>query len=125
MRKVLVLIFVSFIGVQLFAGNPLAGKGKEYFMIRVTHLYKNDRIMSELSIDTGEMFPNSLKGKIVEGEGNSIKVNADDGKILVFHNEVDILNYLSTIGWDLVCANPVTILNKTYVEYLFSSDIKN
>ncbi len=120
LKNILTIVFLS-VNAFVFSQNSTAKNYKEYIELRISYGFKKNKITTDISINTGESFPNSLRGIIENGETNDfVRVLKYNGLVLIMRNEVDVINYLSSIGWELKYVNKITVLTKEYSQYIFA-----
>jgi hypothetical protein len=107
-----------FLATSASAGN-YSGGAKEYLVMKVFNRTKNTEVVPSLFIQTGESFPNSMKGKMENGEEGTIRILNDNGKITVIRTETDVMNYLASHGWELFSSHTIQALDRSYVQYVF------
>ncbi len=115
--KKIVLLFIS-----LFcAGNLFSQSEKrtnvEYMELWVYYTV-NKGINPKMHIDIGQNIYHPLHDIVSNGEADNI-VFKGDGITKVFNNEVDILKYLSDLGWDIANIETINLMSREYVKYLF------
>ena len=81
--------------------------------------------MYKMYVETGTSTYHSSDIRIENNKDGSVTIREKNLKITVLHNEVDMLNYFSSRGWELVGATPIKILAESYTQYVFSKKIRN
>lgn len=76
--------------------DSLTGKAKEQYCM-VTEAPKTLSTAVNISVDFGQ--PTSLFG--------SNKLRDEAGKVKTFHSIIDALNYMASLGWELVNSNVI------------------
>jgi hypothetical protein len=89
------------------------------FIIRVQYIHKQGTIENRISADIGTDKNHPLSGKLISAQDRIIITI--DGESKTYSNEVDLLNALSKMGWKVVSANLVTIINTQYMQYLIQN----
>jgi hypothetical protein len=88
-------------------------------IIRVHYIHKQGVIENRLSADLGTDKNHPLSGKLITAQDRIIITINGESK--TYNNEVDLLNALSKMGWKVVSANVVTIINTQYMQYLLQN----
>lgn len=88
-------------------------------IIRVQYIHKQGVIENRLSADLGTDKNHPLNGKLISAQDRFIITINGESK--TYSNEVDLLNALSKMGWKVVSANLVTIINTQYMQYLLQN----
>jgi len=88
-------------------------------IIRVHYIHKQGVIENRLSADLGTDKNHPLSGKLISAQDRIIITINGESK--TYSNEVDLLNALSKMGWKIVSANLVTIINTQYMQYLLQN----
>ncbi|HOU98008.1 MAG TPA: hypothetical protein PLP65_04095 [Bacteroidales bacterium] len=113
MKSVVFFIF-------LFVATSLVAQEKnEYCILRVTYSVKPNNLDSKLSIDLGTNSNHSLKGIFENTKGGTISVNNADGTVTVIKDEVDFLTIISKYGFKLINSYTMTLLEKSYANFIF------
>ena len=89
------------------------------FIIRVQYIHKQGIIENRISADLGTDKNHPLSGKLITAQDRIIITINGESK--TYNNEVDLLNALSKMGWKVVSANVVTIINTQYMQYLLQN----
>lgn len=110
--KIILSLLIAFSGLNLFAQ-----KQGEVVVLRVEYAKKNSGIEHRMLLDAGTSTDHSLAKKI-EHEKGVIRIQ-NNGKLLAFHNEVDLINFLISEGFSLHSTYQQTIMGETYQVYLF------
>ena len=72
----------------------------ESVIIRVSYAKKANGMESRITLDIGKSNTHSLYGKVKNlDNSNTVQIISEDGKLTVFSSEVDLINYLFTLGY--------------------------
>lgn len=96
-----------------------AQEKKEYCILRITYSVKPNNLESKLFVDFGTDANHSLKGIIENTKGGIISINNTDGTVTVIKDEVDFLNIISKYGYKLINSYTMTLLEKSYANFIF------
>lgn len=94
-------------------------KASNSLIIRVHYVHKQGIIENRLSADLGSDKNHPLSGKLVSAQDRIILTINGESK--TYNNEIDLFNALSKLGWRIVSANVVTIINTQYMQYLLQN----
>ncbi len=109
----LIVLFFSVLTIQ-------AQEKAEYCILRVTYSVKPNNLDARLSIDIGtDVNHSTLKGIFQNNKGDSINVNNPDGSVTVIKNEVDFFSVINKYGFNLINTYTVTLLEKSYTNFVF------
>jgi hypothetical protein len=89
------------------------------FIIRVQYIHKQGVIENRISADIGTDKSHPLHGKLISAQDRIILTINGESK--TYNNEIDLFNALSKLGWKIVSANVVTIINTQYMQYLLQN----
>jgi len=118
-------IFIFFIFIfSAFVINAQSSANKEFVILRVNYFSKQTGLEARLSIDIGTSQTHSLKGKFEEGKNGTLRYNEPGDKIIVFNNEIDILELLYKQGFEIIYCYDGVITGKNYMHYLLSKPVK-
>lgn len=109
-----VLIFTLFL---LFSFPFLSKADKEIVIIRVEYASKKTGIESRLFCDIGVKNTHSLYRALTNQE-NTVQIKDENDKTLVFTSEVDLMNYLFTLGYNFVQQYTSEILTSKYMNFV-------
>jgi hypothetical protein len=125
MKKIFSLyILLSFFWQEGFTqeyveGNKSIEQHTSSLIIRVHYIYKQGVIENRLSADLGSDKNHPLSGKLISAQDRiTITYN---GESKTYNNEIDLFNALSKLGWKIVSANVLTIINTQYIQYLLQN----
>lgn len=110
---------IWFILLFLVSTILVAQEKTEYCILRVTYSIKPNNLDSRLSVDIGSSENHSLKGIFENTKGGTISVNNSDGTITVIKDEVDFLTIINKYGFKLINSYTMTLLEKSYVNFIF------
>lgn len=119
MRKIF-LIFLIFFATTLFAQQ-----NTEYCILRVTYSVKPNNLESKLFVDLGSNANHSLKGIFENTKGGTISINNVDGTVTVIKDEVDFFTIVSNYGFKLINSYTITLLEKSYANFVFEKKKDN
>lgn len=86
--------------VFLLFGYIARAQTSESVIIRVSYAKKTNGLESRIMLDIGKSNTHSLYGKVKNLDASSaVQITADDDKLIVFNNEVDLMNYLFKLGY--------------------------
>lgn len=117
MKKLLVVFFI-FSYANIFAQEKI-----EYCILRVTYSVKPNNLDSKLSLDLGSTANHSLKGIFENTKGGTISVNNADGTVTVIKDEIDFFTIISKYGYKLINSYTMTLLEKSYANFIFEKKI--
>jgi len=93
----------------------------EYTIVRVKYSVKKTGIVSQVYADIGTSSRHSLVNSLETVSDGVFKIG--HGKETnVLSNEVDMLNYFSSNGWEVVRIAEIKIMSSIYTQYLFSKE---
>jgi predicted SPOUT superfamily RNA methylase MTH1 len=116
MKKIL-LIFAIF-GL-LTCSNIQAQNKTEYCILRIVNTIKTTGVESKLYINIGSSQIHSLKGVFENNKNGTISIKNSDGTTTIIKDEVDFLSIIERYGFKLIEVYSNSILEKSYVNYLF------
>ncbi len=127
MKKKLILFLLLSLNGMLYSQEYVEEKAtiskessqSNSFIIRVQYIHKQGIIENRLSADLGSDKNHPLSGKLTSAQDRIIITINGESK--TYNNEVDLLNALSKMGWKIVSANVVTIINTQYMQYLLQN----
>lgn len=127
MKKKLILFLLLGLNGMLYSQEYVEEKAtiskessqSNSFIIRVQYIHKQGIIENRLSADLGSDKNHPLSGKLTSAQDRIIITINGESK--TYSNEVDLLNALSKMGWKVVSANVVTIINTQYMQYLLQN----
>ena len=90
-------------------------------MVRVKYSLKKTGIVSQVYADIGNSQSHSLVKSLVTVSDGVFKIGYGK-ETNVLSNEVDMLNYFSSNGWEVVRISEVKIMSSIYTQYLFSKE---
>ena len=102
--------------VSLFSQIDAASENVEYMNLRVVYGKNTAGVRYELYLDIGFSDAHSLNGHVTNVEDKVIIRNDRDQ--LVFSNDIDLLNYLATLGWRIIDTSIITFLGENQISYL-------
>lgn len=112
MKKLLLILLLSFTTLQIFALTD-----KEVVIIRVEYSMKKASIESRLFCDIGTSNTHSLY-RLLTNEENTVQIKDETDKIKVFTTEVDLMNYLFTLGYQFESNYSSEILSNKYMNFV-------
>ena len=128
MKKTILLTFIlGFTGLNstVTASYPSQcigeSKSLEYTVVRVKYSLKKTGIVSQVYADIGNSQSHSLVKSLVTVSDGVFKIGYGK-ETNVLSNEVDMLNYFSSNGWEVVRISEVKIMSSIYTQYLFSKE---
>jgi hypothetical protein len=121
MKKIILLIAIS-----VFALTSIHAQIKntkvEYLELWVNYMVKTNGLTVKMTIDIGQNKYHSLYDIVKNGEADNI-VFIENGISNVFSNEVDVLNHLSELGWEILNIEKINLLNKENIRYLLTKKL--
>jgi hypothetical protein len=112
--KKFALLFLMTISYFSYSQNQT-----EYCILRITNSIKTTGIESKLYLDIGTNQTHSLKNVFINNKNGTITVKKADGSSLIISDEIDFLNIIEQYGFKLIHCYSTSVLEKTYVSYLF------
>lgn len=113
MKKILVAALLVFSFTLSFANAD-----KEIVIIRVEYSKKKDGYHSAITIDIGKMNTHSLYRTISNDEEGTVTYKDEDGKMKVFTTEVDLMNFLMTLGYNYQEVYTTNIMTETFQNFV-------
>jgi hypothetical protein len=107
---------ISFLFFFLYSLSVFSAD-KEMVIIRVDYQVKKTGIESKLYCDIGNRNTHSLYRALTNSE-NTVQIKDENDKTLVFTTEVDLMNYLFTIGYHYESTYTNTIMGTTYTNFV-------
>lgn len=101
----------------------LAQQKSEYCILRIINTLKTTGVESKLSIDIGSSKEHSLYNVIENNKNGFVVLKNSDGSTLVIKDEVDFLPIIERYGFKLVQVYTSSILDKSYINYLFEKKL--
>ena len=117
MKKIIVIFFLSLFCAGNFFSQSEKKPNAEYLELWV-YYNVNNGVNAKMYIDIGKNIYHPLHDVVSNGEADNI-VFKGDGITKVFSNEVDIIKYLSDLGWDIVNTETINLMSREYIRYLF------
>lgn len=117
MRKTFFLLLVL-LGLINFSSLHAQSK-TEYCILRIVNTVKTTGVESKLFIDLGSSQTHSLKNVFENNKNGTISVKNSDGSTTIIKDEVDFLPIIEQYGFKLIEVYSNSILEKSYVNYLF------
>jgi hypothetical protein len=124
------ILFLLLLGLTWFSGiantycpNHFAGESQrlEFTIVRVKYSIKKIGIVSQVYADIGTSPKHSLVNSLETVSDGVFKIGYGK-ETVVFSNEVDVLNYFSANGWEVVRISEVKVMSSNYTQYLFSKE---
>jgi hypothetical protein len=112
MKKIILFLFFIIGGLTLKAASD-----KEMVIIRVEYSAKKTGIESKLYCDIGVSNIHSLYRALTNQE-NTVQIKDENDKINVFSTEVDLMNYLFTLGYKFESTFITEIINNKYTNFI-------
>ena len=109
--------------VNAYSPNHFDGESQrlEFTIVRVKYSIKKTGIISQVYADIGTFPSHSLMNSLVTVNDGVFKIGYGK-ETVVLSNEVDMLNYFSTNGWEVVRISEVKVMSSIYTQYLFSKE---
>jgi hypothetical protein len=105
--------------LNFFIIGQISAQSAECVIIRVSYAKKASGSESRLSIDIGKSTTHSLYGKIKNLEdSNTVQITNEDGKLIIFNNEVDLMNYLFMLGYKYISYFHTVIINTEFHNFI-------
>lgn len=105
------LLFICFYNISY------SQTSKEIVIIRVDYATKKTGIESRIFCDIGVANTHSLYRSLTNQE-NTVQIKDDNDKIHVFTTEVDLMNYLFSIGFQLKSTYDTELINTKYTNFI-------
>ena len=121
MKKLLITGIAAILITSFAVGNNFATTYPEFLIVRVKYAIKKTGVKSSVYLDIGKSKKHSLSGSIEEVADGVIKIGFGK-EVAVLSNEVDMVNYFSSKGWEIVKVSELRILNTSYTQYLFKKN---
>lgn len=91
---------------------------KEIVIVRVEYSKKKDGYHSFLTIDIGKMNTHSLYRTMSNDAEGTVTYKDEDGKMKVFTTEVDLMNFLMTLGYNYQEVYTTNIMTETFQNFV-------
>lgn len=108
---IIALLFTCFYNISF------SQTSKEIVIIRVEYTAKKSGIESSLYCDIGVANTHSLY-RALTNEENTVQIKDENDKIRVFTTEVDLMNYLFSLGYQLKSTFGTEIINAKYMNFI-------
>lgn len=112
MKKLFLISLIFLFGNSLFAKAD-----KEVLIIRVEYAAKKTGMESRLFCNIGVSDSHSLH-KVLTNQENTVQIKDDSGRLSVFTNEIDLMNYLFKLGYHLESTYATKTINVDYVNFV-------
>lgn len=112
MKYILVTIVLFY-----FSSVSFAQSDKEIVIIRVEYSSKKNGIESKLFCDIGVSSKHLLYRTLTNQE-NTVQIKDEYDKIHVFTTEVDLMNYLFTLGYKFHSTYQTEIITNKYTNFI-------
>lgn len=116
MKKSVVIFLLWMFSLPVFAFSD-----KEIVIIRVEYAVKKLGIESRLYCDIGVANTHSLY-RALTNEENTVQIKDENDKIRVFTTEVDLMNYLFTVGFRFDSSYSSEVINNKYQNFILIKD---
>ncbi|MCX7862669.1 MAG: hypothetical protein N2449_06715 [Bacteroidales bacterium] len=118
MNKIILVICMSMWSLFIYAQQKT-----EYCILRIVNTLKTSGIESKLSIDIGNSKEHSLYNIVENNKNGFVIFKQADGSTITIKDEVDFLAIIEKYGFRLVQVYTTSILEKSYINYLFEKKI--
>lgn len=116
MKKFIFCLAFAFISFGSFAQAD-----KEIVVIRVEYAIKKTGLESRIFCDIGVANTHSLYRSMTNSE-NAVQIKDETDKIRVFTTEVDLMNYLFTLGYHFDSVFETEVVNSKYTNFILVKD---
>jgi len=97
--------------------TQLQATGHYYIAITAKYSVKPTGVESSIQMDIGEDVYHPFNGQMRNIDNKMVHIQIKEFN-RVFQNELDLLGYLKSQGWELVSTNKLTVLKLDYMRYL-------
>ncbi len=119
-KTLLISLLLSFVfQLNVFSQNDTK---YEVIILRVNHYLKTDGLTSRLSIETYKNENSSFNLRFENKDKGVINYKNDDGTIMVFNEEVDIVNFIENNGFIIQSVYTEVIGGRCFVNYVFQKE---
>lgn len=122
MKRILLITLFSVIWTSFYTQD--SSTEETYFVtMNVRYGLKSDVITHKLYLEAGTQMGNPLYNKIINTDKRTVSIR-EAGNLVIFNNEIDLLQYLVAEDWEVVTIQQVYILDTKNKQYLMKKVIE-